>query len=108
MHWIFRSAAAGLALLAADAAQAQSPPPFGYWEAEGGGQALNWSNDGACSFAANGTVTNGVCDWNPTSGGGILTLTYPWTLEPGHIYLNVVWQDEQTIVIEGFVFRKRG
>lgn len=108
MRWISKTGAAAALLVASGVAKAQSAPPFGYWEAEGGGQALNWAADGACSFAANGYVTNGTCDWNPTSSGGILTLTYPWALEPGHLYLNVAWQDEQTIVIEGFVFHKRG
>lgn len=102
-------AAAATALSALGTAAAQSAPPFGYWEEESGGQYLNWSTtDGACSFAANGTVTAGICDWQPTSTGGVLTLTYQWTIAPGHLYFNVLWQDQDTITIEGFVFHKKG
>lgn len=102
-------AALAAALIVAGSAAAQAPPPFGYWDVEGGGQALNWSPaDGACAFAANGTVTTGVCDWQPSYAGGILVLTYQWTVGPGYLRFNVLWQDENTITIEGFVFHRRG
>ncbi|BCW87868.1 hypothetical protein sos41_10000 [Alphaproteobacteria bacterium SO-S41] len=100
--------AAALLMSGAPFAQSPMPPPFGYWEGDGGGQALNWSSgDGSCAFAANGTVTTGICDWQPSYAGGILVLTYQWVAGPAAMRFSVIWQDENTITISGHVFHRR-
>ena len=87
-------------------AQAQAPMPFGRWRTSPPGEEMLINKDGTCAMFYQGTVSaQGVCTWNPSSKGGILTLTYPMPLEPGKIYWSVVWINRTTITIQGDTFR---
>jgi hypothetical protein len=98
---------AAAALFAPQLAHAQSPAPIGVWQGLSSGDYLTIQSNGSC--AARGTVNvAGTCTWKATSAGGILTMTYPWTIAPGHIYWNIIWINRTTILVnsvERFVRR---
>jgi hypothetical protein len=89
--------------------QAQAaPPPIGHWSTTPPGEDLYVYQNGMCSFLANGRVTvQGRCSWNPSSRGGILTITYPMPLEPGKVRYNIVWINRQTISVWGDIMHLR-
>src|SRR5690349_1737780 len=56
-----------------------SPAPIGLWQGMNSGDYIMVQANGACS--ASGTVNvAGTCTWNATSTGGVLTMTYQWTI----------------------------
>jgi hypothetical protein len=104
--------AAGFAVTLAFApspSQAQAAPaPIGHWSTTPPGEDLYVYQNGMCSFLANGRVqVQGRCSWNPSSRGGILTITYPMPLEPGKVRYNIVWINRQTISVWGDVMHLR-
>ena len=84
-----------------------SPPPIGLWQGQSSGDYIWVQANGACS--AQGTVNvSGTCSWNPTSTGGVLTMTYQWTIGPGHIGWSIRWISRDVILVnsvEQFVRR---
>jgi hypothetical protein len=85
-------------LVAPQLAHAQSPAPIGTWQGLNSGDYLSISSNGSCY--ARGTVNvAGTCTWQASSAGGILTMTYPWTIAPGHIYWNIIWVNKTTILV---------
>lgn len=90
-------------------AHAESPPPFGFWVSPNGGSRLLIGRDAQCSLAdRNGDITtSGPCSWNPTYGGGILTILSSQLYQPAPIYFSVVWVDDWTITVEGDPFYRQ-
>jgi len=85
-----------------------APAPIGHWSTSPAGEDLYVYQNGMCSFLANGRVTvQGRCSWNPSSRGGILTITYPMPLEPGKVRYNIVWINRQTISVWGDIMHRR-
>jgi hypothetical protein len=94
--------------IAASPAQAQSPPPIGHWATSPRGEDLYVYANGQCAFLVRGRVqVQGSCSWNSTSRGGILTITYPMPLEPGHVRYNIVWINRQTISVWGDIMHRQ-
>lgn len=96
------------AMLVPQIAQAQSAAPIGVWQGLNSGDYLNIQADGHCSATGHVNVA-GTCTWRSSYAGGILTMTYPWVLEPGHIYWNIIWINRGTIMVnsvERFVRRQ--
>ena len=95
------------AMLVPQLAHAQSAAPIGVWQGLNSGDYLTIEANGTCG--ASGTVNvAGTCTWQSSSAGGILTMTYPMPLEPGHIYWNIIWVNQTTILVnsvERFVRR---
>jgi hypothetical protein len=88
----------------ASAALAQTaPPPIGRWAQYAPGlEALNVYANGQCAFFFRGKITvSGTCTWQGTSRGGILTITYPMPLTPGHVRYSIVWINNTTITVFG-------
>jgi len=97
-----------LGVASSQMANAQSaPPPIGVWGNKTEGLVVQQS--GTCGFLVNGKVAySGTCYWEtPTARGGILDLTYPMPLAPGHIRWSVVWINQTTITVDGDVFTKK-
>ncbi len=94
--------------LSATGAIAQSAAPIGYWTTDDNGEQLLVQANAQCSFAAGGvTQVAGDCDWNSTSGGGILSIWYPTVGGPAAVRYNIVWIDQGTISVFGDVFHRR-
>jgi hypothetical protein len=92
---------------AASPSQAQSPPPIGHWATSPRGEDLYVYQNGQCAFLVRGRVqVQGSCSWNSSSRGGILTITYPMPLEPGHVRYNIVWINRQTISVWGDIMHR--
>jgi hypothetical protein len=90
-------------------AQAQAPPPIGRWaqSPRDGTESLVVYQNGQCAFFVRGRVqVGGTCSWQSSSRGGILTITYPMPLEPGHVRYNIVWINRTTITVFGDVMHK--
>src|SRR6478672_10353234 len=91
---------AALASLPQAAAAQGSPAPVGLWQGQNSGDHIWVKPNGECS--ASGTVNvSGSCTWNPTSAGGILTMTYQWVRGPGQIHWSVIWIDRNVIQVNG-------
>jgi len=87
-------------------AQAASPP-IGHWATSPPSEEL-YVNPSGCAFYYQGRPrVQGRCSWNPSSRGGILTITYPMPLEPGKVRYNIVWINRTTISVFGDIFHKR-
>jgi hypothetical protein len=103
--------AVSLALAFASApspSQAQAPPPIGHWAQPPPGEELYVYQNGTCAFLVRRRVqVQGRCTWNPSSRGGILTITYPMPLEPGKVRYNIVWINSQTISVWGDILRRQ-
>ena len=97
-----------LALAWATPAFAEAPPPLGYWATQDGSEELLVSASGCRFHAVQGTDVVGTCSWNATSGGGILTITYPGYTGPQHVYFNIVYVNQTTISVFGDIFYRRG
>ncbi|HVN93256.1 MAG TPA: hypothetical protein VMT38_06155 [Terracidiphilus sp.] len=84
-----------------------SPPPIGTWANKTEGLVVMQS--GTCGFLVNGRPKwSGTCHWEtPSARGGILDLTYPMPLQPGHIRWSVIWVNATTITLDGDVFYKK-
>lgn len=84
---------------------AQAPPPFGHWATRPPTEELFVYSNGLCAFYFQRRPrVQGGCSWNPSSRGGILTITYPMPLEPGKVRYNIVWINRQTISVWGDIF----
>jgi hypothetical protein len=97
-----------LGAMSSQLARAQTAPsPIGTWANQT--ERLVVQQNGACAFLFNGKVTSsGTCYWEKASAkGGILDLTYPMPLAPGHVYWSVVWVNQTTITVNGDVFYKQ-
>jgi hypothetical protein len=107
----FAAAVLGAGLLAASAgvAQAESPPPFGFWTTPDGGEQLLVTQGGQCSLADGyGQITtSGSCSWNATSGGGILTIMSDQQFQRAPVYFNVIWVNNTAITVNGDPFYLR-
>jgi hypothetical protein len=98
-----------LGVMSIQTARAQAaPPPIGTWANKTEGLVVQQS--GTCGFLVNGTVRySGTCYWEtPSARGGILDLTYPMPLQPGHIRWSVVYINQTTITLDGDTFSKTG
>ena len=93
-------------------AWAQAATPFGFWSTEAGNETLYVGQDG-CKFEAFNaqrqtvSLTSGRCSWNPSSGGGILTIMAVQLYKPAPIYFNIVWVDQDSISVYGDIFHRR-
>jgi len=85
-----------------------SPAPIGLWQGQNSGDYMMIQANGACS--ASGTVNvSGSCSWNATSTGGVLTMTYPMPVAPGHIYWSIRWISRDVILVNNVEqFFRRG
>jgi len=102
---IVAAATACAAVLMPAAAPAQAPPPFGHWATQGRIEELFVYQNATCGFFFRGHVrVSGRCTWMSTGRGGILDITYPMPLQPGHVRYNVVWVNRTTITVWGDVF----
>jgi len=102
-------ASAMLGVMSVQTARAQAaPPPIGTWANKTEGLVVQQS--GTCGFLVNGKVRySGTCYWEtPSARGGILDLTYPMPLQPGHIRWSVVYINQTTITLDGDTFSKTG
>jgi hypothetical protein len=77
-----------LTVSAESPAAAQSAPPFGYWIGEASGDGIYLAQDGSCTVSGSVNVA-GTCQWQASYTGGILTMTYPWVIAPGHLFWNI-------------------
>ncbi len=88
-------------------ASAQSAAPLGLWQGVNSGDYILVQTNGDC--AVQGMVNvSGTCSWDSTSTGGVLTMTYQWTIGPANIYWSIRWIDDNTLLIndaEHFVRR---
>lgn len=85
-----------------------SPAPIGLWQGMNSGDYIMVQANGACS--ASGTVNvAGRCSWNATSTGGVLTMTYQWTIGPARIHWSVRWLGRDLLLINNVEqFARRG
>ena len=98
-----------LGVMSIQTAKAQAaPPPIGTWANKTEGLVVQQS--GSCGFFVNGKVRySGTCYWEtPSARGGILDLTYPMPLQPGHIRWSVIYVNQTTITLDGDAFTKTG
>jgi hypothetical protein len=97
-----------LAAISSSAARAQNAPaPIGYWNNQGKTNSLVVQQNGTCGFLVNGKAKwSGTCRWQASARGGILTLTYPMPLTPGHIRWSVVYVNQTTMTVDGETFYK--
>jgi len=98
-----------LGVMSIQSARAQgAPPPIGTWANKTEGLVVQQS--GSCGFFVNGKIRySGTCHWEtPSARGGILDLTYPMPLQPGHIRWSVVYINQTTITLDGDTFSKTG
>ena len=98
-----------LLLAPSPGAQAQgSPAPIGLWQGQNSGDYIMVQASGACS--ASGTVNvSGTCAWNATSTGGVLTMTYQWTIGPAHLHWSIRWISRDVILVNNVEqFARRG
>ncbi len=107
-RWLLLPLACVIALAFQHTAGAQgSAAPIGLWQGQNSGDYLWVQSNGTCS--AQGTVNvSGTCTWNATATGGVLTMTYPWTIAPGHILWSIRWVNRNVIFVnnvEQFVRR---
>jgi hypothetical protein len=85
-----------------------APPTIGNWSNQSKVNSLIVEQNGTCGFTNQGKVAfPGKCTWAPSARGGILTLTYPMPLEPGHIRWSIVYINQKTITIAGETFYKQ-
>jgi hypothetical protein len=97
-----------LVSLARSPARAQAPPPVGHWATSGASEELYVYQNGTCGFFFQGKLqVSGSCSWNPSSRGGILTISYPMPLRPGLVRYNIVWVNRTTITVWGDVFHRK-
>jgi len=90
-------------------AAAQSAAPIGVWRTADGSEGLVVQANRSCGFLFRGRPRySGTCTWQSSYRGGILTLTYPMPLAPGHIRWSIVWINATTITVTGDVFHKIG
>jgi len=89
-------------------ARAQNAPaPVGYWNNQGKTNSLVVEQNGTCGFLVNGKAKwSGTCTWQASARGGILTLTYPMPVAPGHIRWSVVYVNQTSITVDGEAFSK--
>jgi hypothetical protein len=99
-----------LGVINSQVAKAQNAPaPIGTWNAQGNVNTLVVEQNGTCGFLVQGKAKwSGTCTWQASAKGGILTLTYPMPLTPGHIRWSVIYTNQTTITVDGEVFRKTG
>jgi hypothetical protein len=98
-----------LAICPTSPALAQAPPPFGHWATSPASEELYVYQNGTCGFFFKGKLqVSGSCSWNPSSAGGILTISYPMPLRPGLVRYNIVWVNRTTIKVWGDVFHRKG
>lgn len=85
-----------------------SPAPIGLWQGMNSGDFIMVQPNGACS--ASGTVNvAGTCTWNATSTGGVLTMTYQWTIGPARIHWSIRWLGRDLLLINNVEqFARRG
>lgn len=99
-----------LPLLAlSDGAHAQgSPAPIGLWQGMNSGDYIMVQPNAACS--ASGSVNvSGWCTWNATATGGVLTMTYQWTIGPARIHWSIRWLGRDLLLINNVEqFARRG
>ena len=97
------------ALWLAPAAHAQdAPPPVGSWSTNPASEQLVVNANATCAFFFMGRPTvSGSCSWTPMSAGGILDISYPMPLEPGHTRFNIVWLNQDSIQVSGDVFYRQ-
>ncbi len=98
-----------LGVMSNQTARAQgAAPPIGYWNNQGKTNSLVVEQNGTCGFLVNGKAKwSGTCTWQASARGGILTLTYPMPLAPGHIRWSVVYVNQTTITVTGETFYKQ-
>ncbi len=99
-----------LALMAPSlAAQAQgSPAPIGLWQGLNSGDYIQVQQNGACSASGSINVA-GTCSWNATATGGVLTMTYQWTIGPARIHWSIRWLNRDMLLINNVEqFARRG
>lgn len=86
-----------------------APPPVGHWATSPPSEELIVYANGTCGFFYNRRPrVSGRCTWNATSHGGILDITYPMPLAPGHVRFSIVWVNRTTITVTGDVMHKVG
>ena len=101
-------ASAVILLVEAKPALAQAPMPIGNWYSKTSPSVLVVEQTANCGFFYKGKVqVSGRCTWNASSNGGILDITYPMPLEPGHVRYNIVWIDKDKIRVWGEVFYRK-
>jgi len=96
-----------LALSQATHAQG-SPAPIGLWQGQNSGDYIMVQANGACSASGSVNVA-GTCTWNATSTGGVLTMTYQWTIGPARIHWSIRWISQDLLLINNVEqFARRG
>jgi hypothetical protein len=104
-------AAATMTVVAATPAAhaGEARPPIGTWVGtfnDGSQLGLIVNANGNCAYGVpNGAVTVGTCSWNPSSVGGIITLTYYNAGFESHAYYSVTYLDAQTIKLSDPYFQ---
>jgi hypothetical protein len=95
-------------IFAASPARAQAPPPFGHWATSPAVEELVVNTNATCGFFFKGKLqVSGSCSWNPSSRGGILTISYPMPLRPGLVRYNIVYVNRNKITVWGDVFYRK-
>lgn len=106
----FRPLLCALSLIGlSPAATAQgSPAPIGLWQGLNSGDYIMVQPNGACSASGSVNVA-GTCSWNATSTGGVLTMTYQWTIGPARIHWSIRWLGRDMLLINNVEqFARRG
>ena len=110
MRSLFAAVLCAATVLVASAANAESPPPIGYWVTADGSERFLIEQNAQCSFQvpASGYAVGGPCSWNASNAGGILTVMNSiGQYQAAPIYYNVIWVDDHTIKIEGDTFYRQ-
>jgi len=83
-------------------------PPCGRWATVDRVEELDVFSTG-CRFLVRGrTQFVGRCGWNPSTRGGILSISYPMPLRPGIVRYSIVWINKNTITVFGDVMHSLG
>ena len=103
--------ALSFAVVPAPSGAQAAPAPIGHWATTPPTEELYVTSNGLCAFyvrqsprAPRRVQVQGSCYWQPSSRGGILTITYPMPLEPGKVRYNIVWITRQPISVWGDIF----
>jgi len=85
-----------------------SPTPIGLWQGMNSGDFIMVQPTGACS--ASGSINvSGTCVWNATATGGVLTMTYQWTIGPARIHWSIRWLGRDLMLVNNVEqFARRG
>lgn len=86
----------------------ESPAPIGLWQGMSSGDYIWVQANGACSASGSFNMS-GNCTWSATATGGVLTMTYQWTVGPANVAWSIRWLGRDLILVNQVErFARRG